>query len=154
MRTGLTSLPGRLGELVEQVLEAAGLLVQLVQRPAARLGEPEDLGAQVGGAVGGDGHGHAAVLGDAAATPAPAASTAISTAPSACWIRRSTGPSATIRPRLMISSREQVCCTSESTWVERITVRSFPSSPIRRRISTRWLGSSPSVGSSSTSKSG
>src|SRR5581483_9252750 len=60
---------------------------------------------------------------NASATPAPAASTAISTAPSACWIRRSTGPSATIRPRLMISSREQVCCTSESTWVERITER-------------------------------
>src|SRR5213593_4219660 len=75
-------------------------------------------------------------------------------APAAVAINWSTGPSATIFPRLMISRREQVCWTSESTCVDRMTVRSLPSAPIKRRISTRWLGSSPSVGSSNTSRSG
>src|SRR5439155_26373699 len=52
----------------------------------------------------------------ASTIPAPAASTAISTAPAPCAISWSTGPSATIFPRLMISNRGQVCCTSESPW--------------------------------------
>src|SRR5256885_5057408 len=37
--------------LFRSVLEAGALLVQLVQRPAARLGEREDLRPQIGGAV-------------------------------------------------------------------------------------------------------
>src|SRR6266702_3558036 len=36
-----------LGELLEQVLQAPRGLVQLVQRPAARFGEREDLGPEV-----------------------------------------------------------------------------------------------------------
>src|SRR6266704_4082692 len=61
VRIGFTSLalplplPLRtLRELVEQVLEASRLLVQLVQRPAARFREREDLGTQVSGAVRGE----------------------------------------------------------------------------------------------------
>ncbi len=44
--------------------------------------------------------------------------------------------------------------TSARTWVERITVRSSPRRVISLRISTRWFGSRPSVGSSRTRISG
>src|SRR5439155_721975 len=69
------------GELAEQLLQTPGLLVQLVQRPAAGLREREDLGPQVGTAVGGEREGDAAVAARArhghvaragAGSPAPA----------------------------------------------------------------------------------
>src|SRR5438093_13287243 len=48
VRIAFISLLGcALGELLEQVLQAPRGLVQLVQRPAARFGEREDLGPEV-----------------------------------------------------------------------------------------------------------
>src|SRR4051794_31113829 len=59
--TSPASLVSRpLRELVEQVFEAAGLPMQLVQRPAPGCGEREDLRSQVARAVGGERDGDAA----------------------------------------------------------------------------------------------
>src|SRR5207247_4242086 len=53
VRIAFISLLGcALGELLEQVLQAPRGLVQLVQRPAARFGEREDLGPEVPRPVG------------------------------------------------------------------------------------------------------
>ena len=65
-----------------------------------------------------------------------------------------TVPSAAMAPREITSRRSQVASTSCMTWVLKITVRSLPKELTSLRISTRWLGSSPSVGSSSTRISG
>src|SRR5213080_4304873 len=53
----------RLRELVEQVLQAARLLVQLVQGPALGLGEGEDLRPEIPTAVRGERHRGPAVAG-------------------------------------------------------------------------------------------
>src|SRR5205814_10509968 len=53
VRIGLTSPLRLAGQLVEQVLEAPSGLMQLVQHPAAGLGESEDLGPQIGRAIDG-----------------------------------------------------------------------------------------------------
>src|SRR5207253_7775395 len=68
VRIGLTSALWLAGQLVEQVLEAPGRLVQLVQRPPAGLGESENLGPQIGGAIGGERDRHAPVGGRARRT--------------------------------------------------------------------------------------
>src|SRR2546430_7370603 len=54
VRIGLTSPLRLTRQLMEQVLEAPSRLMQLVQRPAAGLGESEDLGPQIGRAIGGE----------------------------------------------------------------------------------------------------
>src|SRR5256885_12296780 len=58
--------------LFRSVLEAGALLVQLVQRPAARLGEREDLRPQIGGAVRREGDRDPAVGGAGGLDPADA----------------------------------------------------------------------------------
>src|SRR6185295_6452782 len=70
------------------------------------------------------------------------------------WARFRISSKATIRPWLMISTRSQVTVTTESRWVERMTV-CWPARPLMSwRTSARWLGSSPSVGSSRISTGG
>jgi len=59
-----------------------------------------------------------------------------------------------MRPRWMISTREQTICTSGRMCVERITAWSRPSSRTSSRISRIWMGSRPTVGSSSTTTGG
>ena len=63
-------------------------------------------------------------------------------------------PSATTRPRLMITMRSQVLSASLRMWVEKMTVFSRPASLMMARISTIWLGSRPEVGSSRIRMSG
>src|SRR5688572_15643278 len=63
-------------------------------------------------------------------------------------------PCATTRPRSMMIARVQAASTSSRIWVENTTALVLPSSRIRLRTSCFWLGSRPSVGSSSTSTSG
>src|SRR5689334_6671246 len=65
VRIGLTSGLRLAGQLMEQVLEAPGDLVQLVQRPAAGLGESVDLGPQIGRAIGAEGQRHPPIRGGA-----------------------------------------------------------------------------------------
>src|SRR5690242_13495237 len=131
----------------EQVFEGFCFAVELEECPTARLGQVEDIGANVATAFGGKtelgrvarrvlflyglharqrrervaGAGAAQLDHHVRAPPSPLNST-------------STAPSAAMRPRLMITTREHVCWTSGSTCVERITVRSRPNSLIRRRI--------------------
>ncbi|MOA48884.1 hypothetical protein D3C78_1716920 [compost metagenome] len=63
-------------------------------------------------------------------------------------------PSAATWPRLMISTREQVLCTSGRMWVLRMTVWSVASSRIKSRIWMICVGSRPLVGSSRISTGG
>ena len=67
---------------------------------------------------------------------------------------KSAVPSATTRPRLMITMRSQVLSASLRMWVEKITVLARPASLMMERISTIWLGSRPEVGSSRIRTSG
>src|ERR1041384_1717070 len=68
VRIGLTSPLRLTRELVGQLPGAPGRLMQLVQRPAAGLGESEDLGPQVGGAIGGQRQRHSTIGGRARRT--------------------------------------------------------------------------------------
>lgn len=63
-------------------------------------------------------------------------------------------PENTTLPCSIIRISLQVACTSDRIWVESRTEWSSAISLIRLRISTIWLGSSPFVGSSSTTNGG
>ena len=54
----------------------------------------------------------------------------------------------------MMTMRSQVLSASLRMWVEKMIALRSPAARMIERISAIWLGSSPAVGSSSTSRSG
>ena len=90
----------------------------------------------------------------AASSGAPLRSTRTAGLPIQLWRRLSGVPSATIRPRSMITTRSQSSSTSGRMWVESSRVCWRPSSRISSRIEMICRGSRPTVGSSSTSTRG